>query len=112
MSAFDLTSNPMGDFPPTAQSTPVVNRRQPHHQADQAAAASSMLTTPNSTALDISGVNGRSYHSLRESPPRGTHKLSDAPRTPTPFKKALADVYQRREPLSQTVRVKKYSVCN
>ena len=41
-------------------------------------------------------------HDVKTSPIR-SHKLSDAPRTPTPFKRALADVYQRCEPLSNTV---------
>jgi len=73
---FGLTS-PTGTFP-TAQSTPVAKR-------------SSSLQTPNNS-MEESG---------RTSPIR-SHKLSEAPRTPTPFKRALADVYQRCEPLSNT----------
>ncbi len=34
-----------------------------------------------------------------ESPVRARRKLSEAPRTPTAFKKALADLYERGEPL-------------
>ena len=56
---------------------------------------SSSLQTPNTSELEESG---------RSSPVR-SHKLSDAPRTPTPFKRALADVYQRGDPLSNTVSV-------
>jgi len=73
---FGLTS-PVSSFP-TAQSTPNVKR-------------SSTLTTPNNS-LEEAG---------KTSPIR-SHKLSEAPRTPTPFKRALADVYQRCEPLNNT----------
>jgi len=76
---FGLTS-PTSSFP-TAQSTPVASMKR-----------SSSLQTPNTSELEESG---------RASPVR-SHKLSDAPRTPTPFKRALADVYQQREPLSNT----------
>ena len=69
--SFALTS-PVSSFP-TAQSTPVAGRR------------SSALTTPN---------NSMDSEAAKTSPIR-SHKLSEAPRTPTPFKRALADVYQR-----------------
>jgi len=68
--SFALTS-PVSSFP-TAQSTPVAARR------------SSALTTPN---------NSMDSEAAKTSPIR-SHKLSEAPRTPTPFKRALADVYQ------------------
>ena len=74
---FGLTS-PVSSFP-TAQSTPCAKR-------------SSSLTTPNNSLQDTGNTS-----------PIRSHKLSDAPRTPTPFKRALADVYQRCEPLSNTV---------
>ena len=77
---FGLTSPSTSSFP-TAQSTPVAAKR------------SSSLQTPNTSELEESG---------RTSPIR-SHKLSDAPRTPTPFKRALADVYQRGDPISNTV---------
>lgn len=65
------------------------------------------LHTPsNSSVAECSSSSnnggGGSNGSKRESPIRAV-RLSEAPRTPTPFKKALADVYQRREPLSRTV---------
>lgn len=76
---FGLTS-PTSSFP-TAQSTPVAALKR-----------TSSLQTPNTSELEESG---------RTSPIR-SHKLSDAPRTPTPFKRALADVYQRGDPISNT----------
>ena len=39
--------------------------------------------------------------------PIRSHKLSEAPRTPTPFKRALADVYQLHGNFSNSVK-KKY----
>ena len=36
------------------------------------------------------------------SPIREQNPRSEAPRTPTPFKRALAEVYRGREPLSNT----------
>ena len=72
-----------------------------------------VLTTPNNSVTANSsanfansggGNNGNGNNSSRRSPVRtAASRLSEAPRTPTPFKKALADVYQRREPLSRTV---------
>ena len=74
---------------------------------------SPVLTTPNNSvtannsanfANSGGGNNGNGNNSSRRSPVRtAASRLSEAPRTPTPFKKALADVYQRREPLSRTV---------
>lgn len=79
---FGLTS-PNGSFP-TAQSTPVTKR--------STVSSTNSLQTPNTSLLE----------SGKTSPIR-SQKLSEAPRTPTPFKRALADVYQRCEPLSNTV---------
>ena len=36
--------------------------------------------------------------------PIRSHKLSEAPRTPTPFKRALADVYQLHGNFSNSVK--------
>ena len=58
--------------------------------------SSSVLTTPNNSQFDTP-------KSARGSPSRHLQqRLSDAPRTPTPFKRALAAVYKRSEPLSNT----------
>ena len=66
-----------------------------------------VLTTPtNSVTANSSAnfANSGGGGNSRKSPVRtAASRLSEAPRTPTPFKKALADVYQRREPLSRTV---------
>ncbi len=78
---------------------------------------SSVLTTPNVSSVDMSAIVSVEGGGVAptaavlglaaavgagESPVRV--RLSEAPRTPTPFKRALADVYQRQEPLSRTVR--------
>lgn len=102
--SFDMGS--YNDQLPTAQSTPLVTARR----------STSMLSTPvnnsvsslaapvdtaTSTPLGSSATSGPRNHS---SPARANnHRLSEAPRTPTPFKKALADVYRRELPLSHTV---------
>jgi len=110
---------------PTAQSTPVGASKRP----GQAAGASSMLTTPNNSllsmhnAVNAASVSEHDSHHLsninhhQSTPSKGllhssagkyspvrhySSRLSDAPRTPTPFKKALADVFNRGEPISDT----------
>ncbi|TRY74585.1 hypothetical protein TCAL_01644 [Tigriopus californicus] len=83
--SFDQGNTSLVHGIPTAQSTPVIQRRSN---------PSSGLSTPNNSQL-------HTPKGLKESPVRG-QRLSEAPRTPTPFKKALADVFQRREPLSRT----------
>ena len=112
--SFNLTSPPMnaGYHNPTAQSTPVTGVRR---NGAALGGVSSMLTTPNNSVLSLiqeaeansiglGDINTpKSSLSQRSSPVRNQAKLSDAPRTPTPFKRALADVYQRGEPLSNTV---------
>ena len=99
--SFGLLSPVMNSYP-TAQSTPVGNGSNKR---------SSVLTTPNNSSvmsLDDSHnqLNNQTQqqqsNSMKTSPVRA-QKLSEAPRTPTPFKRALADVYQRGEPLSNTV---------
>ena len=84
--SFEMSSTSTPLFP-TAQSTPVTTKR-----------GASVLTTPNNSFDDHNTPRFNKY-----SPTRSHHRLSEAPRTPTPFKKALADVYLRREPLSNTV---------
>ena len=116
--SFDLTSPPMNvGYPnPTAQSTPVTGNRRNGVGNGGCVGLSSMLTTPNnSTVLSLiqesdvisAGLaditTPKSSLSQRNSPVRNQVRLSDAPRTPTPFKRALADVYLRGEPLSNTV---------
>jgi len=124
LSSFDLTSTPsasasysaaaggggggggasgtVSHHPPTAQSTPVMDRTRQNNNNQH----SSVLTTPtNSVTANSSAnfANNSGNGNSRKSPVRtAASRLSEAPRTPTPFKKALADVYQRREPLSRT----------
>ena len=76
----------------------------------------SLLTTPNNSSVQqpVAGGGGSSSNNVdtsqhltaggKESPVRDHKLLSEAPRTPTPFKRALANIYQNREPLSRTVR--------
>ena len=94
---------------PTAQSTPVGVSKRP--------AAHSMLTTPNNSILSLNNDENKpsNSHQQQSTPTKATSgakfsparhyssRLSDAPRTPTPFKKALADVFNRGEPISNTV---------
>ena len=95
-------SNSSGSYP-TAQSTPV----GPSHGRRNASLSSTMLTTPNNTGLEDTPKNGGEGNGAAGSSPsaRGSASklLSEAPRTPTPFKRALAHVYAREDPLSRTV---------
>ena len=68
----------------------------------------SLLTTPNNSSVQQSqqqqqDTSQQQQQAGKESPVREHKLLSEAPRTPTPFKRALANVYQNREPLSRTV---------
>jgi hypothetical protein len=75
---------------------------------------SSLLTTPtlssssssaNSTAVAMADISAHSTPKLGRFSPERHHqggRGSEAPRTPTPFKRALAEVYRGREPLSNT----------
>lgn len=103
--SFEVTNGLMSSlYPnPTAQSTPVGTKKT---------TASSMLTTPNNSVLlseeQPSALGPTLGHttptkSQKSSPSKHPSRLSDAPRTPTPFKKALADVFNRGEPLSNMV---------
>jgi hypothetical protein len=98
-------------LPPGAQSTPVsVNSDNHHnHHQQQHQHQSSLLTTPTLSSSNTTAVTGAdiSAHSTPKmgkfSPERHHHgRGSEAPRTPTPFKRALAEVYRGREPLSNT----------
>jgi hypothetical protein len=95
--------------PPNAQSTPVsavtsseLLHQQHHHHH------SSLLTTPTLSSSNTTAVAAdMSAHSTPKlgkfSPERHQQGRSgEAPRTPTPFKRALAEVYRGREPLSNT----------
>ena len=110
-----LISNSGGTaVPPNAQSTPVsassssdMHHQQHlhHHQHHH----SSLLTTPtlsssNSTAVMTANISAHSTPKLAKFSPERQHhtRNSEAPRTPTPFKRALAEVYRGREPLSNT----------
>ena len=100
--AGSLTSTPThsgiatsGSFPPTAQSTPLSVSCKPH---------GSLLTTPN-----LGNETEASAHSTPKmakfsptGPSAQNRNNGEAPRTPTPFKRALAEVYRGREPLSNT----------
>jgi len=100
--AGSLTSTPThsgivtsGSFPPTAQSTPVSISCKPH---------GSLLTTPNlgqETEASAHSTPKMSKFSPTGPSTQGRNN-GEAPRTPTPFKRALAEVYRGREPLSNT----------
>ena len=104
---------------PTAQSTPVGASKRGGGGGGHAPAPHSMLTTPNNSMLSLNNADTDAdlkhvsqLHSNHQSTPSKSRysptrhyssRLSDAPRTPTPFKKALADVFNRGEPISNTV---------
>ena len=82
-----VTSGP--SLNPAAQSTPLTSIKQ--QQA-------SLLTTPTLG----SDMSAHSTPKLQKFSPERQHRNPEAPRTPTPFKRALAEVYRGREPLSNT----------
>ena len=97
--------------PPNAQSTPVSvsSSSDLHHLHHHQHHHSSLLTTPtlsssNSTAVTTADMSAHSTPKLAKFSPERQHhaRNSEAPRTPTPFKRALAEVYRGREPLSNT----------
>lgn len=102
--AGSLTSTPTatsGAYTPAAQYTPVSSKLPPNN---------SLLTTPT-LANSLSAPDGTSGHStpkMAKFSPTGPgaqaagRSRGEAPRTPTPFKRALAEVYRGREPLSNT----------
>ena len=102
--AGSLTSTPThsgivtsGSFPPTAQSTPLSVPCKPH---------GSLLTTPNLGHENETEASAHSTPKMSKFSPTGPSSQNrnngEAPRTPTPFKRALAEVYRGREPLSNT----------
>jgi len=84
-------------FPPSAQSTPVTTVQRTLGQV-------SILNTPNPG--EENQVSAHSTPKLSKFSPTGPNNQQrqngEAPRTPTPFKRALAEVHRRREPLSNT----------
>ena len=91
-------SNALHNHPPTAQSTPVLSSLRLH-----AGNSSSLLTTPTLSTPNNHDISAHSTpKATRMSPIREQNPRSEAPRTPTPFKRALAEVYRGREPLSNT----------
>ena len=82
-------------YPPTAQSTPVsaLHRIQ---------AQGSLLTTPNLSSDTDHAASAHSTPKTSRMSPTSSRNNGEAPRTPTPFKRALAAVYSGREPLSNT----------
>ena len=104
----DILTNGHTKSPPNFDIVPLWLSHGPHNACNSCAP---VLTTPNNSVTANSSANfansgggNNGNNSSRRSPVRtAASRLSEAPRTPTPFKKALADVYQRREPLSRTV---------
>jgi len=90
---------------PTAQSTPLTTVNPPFASSNTSVGQTSMLTTPTLSS-DISAQSTPKIQKL-SSPHRiagctNFRNTCDVPRTPTPFKRALAEVYRGREPLSNT----------
>ena len=83
------SSHALHNHPPT--STPVLSSLKLH---------GSLLTTPTLGGEDISAHS--TPKAAKFSPVRDQNNRGEAPRTPTPFKRALAEVYRGREPLSNT----------
>lgn len=74
-----------------SQSTPL-SHMKPQQQG-------SLLTTPTL----VTDMSAHSTPKIQKfSPERNQTRNTEAPRTPTPFKRALAEVYRGREPLSNT----------
>ena len=108
--AGSLTSTPThaglatsgGGYPPTAQSTPVTSLHRMTVGGGPAAGHGSLLTTPNLTTSDDQVSAHSTPKTSKVSPTSTRGHNGEAPRTPTPFKRALAAVYSGREPLSNT----------
>ncbi len=83
---------------PTAQSTPLTSIK-PCESGIVSSVHNSLLTTPTLSS-DISSHSTPKMQKL--SPERQSGRNTEVPRTPTPFKRALAEVYRGREPLSNT----------
>ena len=91
-------------YPPTAQSTPVTSLHKIGGQA-------SLLTTPNLTSDEVA-ASAHSTPKTSKLSPTSTRGNGEAPRTPTPFKRALAEVYRGREPLSNTPQTPTKALAN
>jgi len=91
-----LATSGGGSYPPTAQSTPVSALHKV--QASQG----SLLTTPTLSSDDPHPASAHSTPKTSRLSPTSSRHSGEAPRTPTPFKRALAAVYSGREPLSNT----------
>ena len=89
---------------PSAQSTPLTSGKPPFVGSNTSLVQTSLLTTPTLSS-DISNQYTPKIPKL--SPDQkaccaNSRNTCDVPRTPTPFKRALAEVYRGREPLSNT----------
>ena len=91
-----LATSGGGSYPPTAQSTPVSTLLKV--QTSQG----SLLTTPTLSSDDPHTASAHSTPKTSRLSPTSSRHNGEAPRTPTPFKRALAAVYSGREPLSNT----------
>ena len=94
-----LATSGGGGYPPTAQSTPVTSL---HKMTVGGHGHGSLLTTPNLTTSDDQVSAHSTPKTSKVSPTSTRGHNGEAPRTPTPFKRALAAVYSGREPLSNT----------
>ena len=90
------TSGGGSSYPPTAQSTPVsaLHKMTTGH--------GSLLTTPTLSSDEPHAASAHSTPKTSRLSPTSSRHNGEAPRTPTPFKRALAAVYSGREPLSNT----------
>lgn len=89
---------------PCAQSTPLTSGKPPFVGSNTSVVHTSLLTTPTLSS-DISNQSTPKIPKLSPEEKACCANLRntcDVPRTPTPFKRALAEVYRGREPLSNT----------
>ena len=101
--AGSLTSTPThsgvatsGHFPPSAQSTPVTTLHKTLGQV-------SILNTPDLGEHQASAHSTPKTSKFSPSGPSMQQRQSgEAPRTPTPFKRALAEMHRHRDPLNNT----------
>ena len=90
-----LAASGAAGYPPTAQSTPVTSF---HRMSVAGGGQASLLTTPNLSTNDDQ-VSAHSTPKMSKLSPTSSKERGETPRTPTPFKRALA---RAREPLSNT----------
>jgi hypothetical protein len=91
-----IVSTSSDNIHPTAQSTPLTAIRP---YSGLSTAHNSLLTTPTLSS-DMSAHSTPKIQKM--SPERSNLRNLEVPRTPTPFKRALAEVYSAGEPLSNT----------